>query len=101
MTDTVISSAKREVVIGFDRPFVIIGERINPTGRKIMAAEMLADDFSLYLHRPSASDPDVAPPGCDGFYVLSPVPHLGSGTDWESEAEAYHKKQQRGAKRIH
>lgn len=46
MTDTVISSASREVVIGFDRPFVIIGERINPTGRKIMAAEMIAGDFS-------------------------------------------------------
>lgn len=46
MTDTVISSARREVVIGFDRPFVIIGERINPTGRKILAAEMIAGDFS-------------------------------------------------------
>jgi 5-methyltetrahydrofolate--homocysteine methyltransferase len=46
VTDTVISSATREVVIGFDRPFVIIGERINPTGRKIMAAEMIAGDFS-------------------------------------------------------
>ena len=42
MTDTVISSATKEVVIGFDRPFVIIGERINPTGRKILAAEMAA-----------------------------------------------------------
>jgi 5-methyltetrahydrofolate--homocysteine methyltransferase len=46
MTDTVISSATREVVIGFDRPFVIIGERINPTGRKILAAEMTAGDFT-------------------------------------------------------
>jgi 5-methyltetrahydrofolate--homocysteine methyltransferase len=46
MTDTIISSASREVVIGFDRPFVIIGERINPTGRKILAAEMAAGDFS-------------------------------------------------------
>jgi 5-methyltetrahydrofolate--homocysteine methyltransferase len=46
MTDTVISSAKKEVVIGFNRPFVIIGERINPTGRKILAAEMAAGDFS-------------------------------------------------------
>jgi 5-methyltetrahydrofolate--homocysteine methyltransferase len=46
MTDTVLSSATREVVIGFDRPFVIIGERINPTGRKILAAEMSAGDFS-------------------------------------------------------
>jgi len=46
MTDTVISSATKEVVIGFERPFVIIGERINPTGRKILAAEMSAGDFS-------------------------------------------------------
>lgn len=46
MTDTVVSSATREVVIGFDRPFVIIGERINPTGRKILAAEMASGDFS-------------------------------------------------------
>ena len=46
MTDTVVSSATKEIVIGFDRPFVIIGERINPTGRKILAAEMAAGDFS-------------------------------------------------------
>ncbi len=46
MTETVVSSATREVVIGFDRPFVIIGERINPTGRKLLAAEMTAGDFS-------------------------------------------------------
>lgn len=46
MTDTVLSSASREVVIGFDRPFVMIGERINPTGRKLLAEEMKAGDFS-------------------------------------------------------
>jgi 5-methyltetrahydrofolate--homocysteine methyltransferase len=46
MTDTVISSQTREVVIGLERPFVMIGERINPTGRKILAAEMAADNFS-------------------------------------------------------
>src|SRR6202050_3982813 len=46
MTDTVVSSATKEVVIGFNRPFVIIGERINPTGRKILAAEMTNGDFS-------------------------------------------------------
>jgi 5-methyltetrahydrofolate--homocysteine methyltransferase len=46
MTDTVISSAKKEVVIGFDRPFVMIGERINPTGRKLLAEEMKNGDFS-------------------------------------------------------
>lgn len=46
MTDTVISSAKKEVVIGFNRPFVLIGERINPTGRKLLAAEMATGDYS-------------------------------------------------------
>ena len=46
MTDTVISSATKEVVIGFDRPFCVIGERINPTGRKLLAAEMAAGDFT-------------------------------------------------------
>src|ERR1017187_951924 len=46
MTDTVVSSKTKEVIIGFDRPFVIIGERINPTGRKILAAEMALGDFS-------------------------------------------------------
>lgn len=46
MTRTVISSATREVVIGFDEPFVIIGERINPTGRKLLAAEMKAGNYS-------------------------------------------------------
>jgi 5-methyltetrahydrofolate--homocysteine methyltransferase len=46
MTETVVSSATRELVIGFERPFVLIGERINPTGRKIMAEEMKVGDYS-------------------------------------------------------
>ena len=46
MTETVISSATKDVVIGFDRPFVMIGERINPTGRKLLAQEMKDGDFS-------------------------------------------------------
>jgi len=46
MTHTVVSSATKEVVLGFDRPFVVIGERINPTGRKLLAAEMKGGDFS-------------------------------------------------------
>lgn len=46
MTETVISSGSKEVVIGFDRPFVMIGERINPTGRKLLAEEMKNGDFS-------------------------------------------------------
>lgn len=46
MTETIISSATKEIRIGFDQPFVIIGERINPTGRKILAKEMAEGDFS-------------------------------------------------------
>lgn len=46
MTRTVVSSATKEVIIGFDQPFVIIGERINPTGRKLLAAEMAEGDYS-------------------------------------------------------
>ena len=46
MTKTLISSAKQEITIGFDQPFCVIGERINPTGRKLLAAEMAAGDYS-------------------------------------------------------
>ena len=46
MTDTVVSSSKKEVVIGFDRPFTVIGERINPSGRKLLAAEMKEGDYT-------------------------------------------------------
>lgn len=50
----------------------------------------LADDMSLYVHRPSVTDPSVAPKGDDTFYVLSPVPHLGhGGVDWQTEADIY------------
>ena len=45
MTTTILHSASREVRIGFDHPFCVIGERINPTGRKLLAAEMAAGDF--------------------------------------------------------
>ena len=46
MTETVITSEKRKVTIGFEHRFVMIGERINPTGRKLLAAEMAAGDYS-------------------------------------------------------
>lgn len=54
----------------------------------------LADDMSLYIHRPSVTDPSVAPPGDDTFYVLSPVPHLGFAkpVDWAAEAARYKAK---------
>lgn len=71
---------------------MVLGPRYNELLKDIFNRKKLADDFSLYLHRPTMTDPSLAPPGCDAFYVLSPVPHLESGTDWAKEAEIYRKK---------
>jgi phytoene desaturase len=68
---------------------MLLGPRYEGLLRDIFKRHVLAKDFSLYLHRPSASDPSMAPPGCDAFYVLAPVPHLASGTDWAAQAEPY------------
>ena len=68
---------------------ILLGPRYRALLRDIFSRKILADDFSLYLHRPTATDPSMAPPGHDAFYVLSPVPHLGSGTDWAARAEPY------------
>jgi phytoene desaturase len=57
--------------------------------KDIFKNKKLAKDFSLYLHRPTATDPSLAPVGCDTFYVLSPVPNLEGNIDWTSEAERY------------
>ena len=68
---------------------IALGPRYRGLLTDIFDRKVLADDFSLYLHRPTATDPSLAPPGCDAFYVLSPVPHLQSGTDWRVQAEPY------------
>ena len=68
---------------------MVLGPRYEGLLQDIFRHKRLADDFSLYLHRPTASDPSLAPAGCDSFYVLSPVPHLESGVDWENRAESY------------
>ncbi len=68
---------------------ILLGPRYRELLRDIFGRHHLADDFSLYLHRPTATDPSLAPPGQDAFYVLSPVPHLASGTDWATAAEPY------------
>ncbi|MBB4200306.1 phytoene dehydrogenase [Rhodoblastus sphagnicola] len=57
--------------------------------KDIFSKKVLSQDFSLYLHRPTATDPSLAPPGCDTFYVLSPIPHLDAKIDWATEAEPY------------
>jgi phytoene desaturase len=62
-----------------------MGARYRELLRDIFDHKILAEDFSLYLHRPTATDPSFAPEGCDSFYVLCPVPNLQGKIDWEIE----------------
>jgi len=71
---------------------IILGPRYKELLNDIFTRKQLANDFSLYLHMPTQTDPAVAPEGCGSFYVLSPVPHLGSGINWEREAKPYRDK---------
>ncbi|MEM8682907.1 MAG: phytoene desaturase [Pseudomonadota bacterium] len=71
---------------------MLLGERYQALLKDIFSRKQLADDFSLYLHRPTATDTSLAPEGCDAFYVLSPVPHLDSGDDWSKIAETYRQR---------
>ncbi|MCU0475749.1 MAG: phytoene desaturase [Anaerolineae bacterium] len=68
---------------------IILGERYKGLLHDIFNKQQLAEDFSLYLHMPTITDPSMAPEGCESFYVLSPIPHLGSGTDWTKQAKPY------------
>jgi phytoene desaturase len=68
---------------------ILLGPRYRGLLQDIFERKVLAEDFSLYLHRPTATDPNLAPEGCDTFYALSPVPHLGGETDWSQAAEPY------------
>jgi phytoene desaturase len=62
---------------------VVFGPRYEGLLRDVFHGKNLADDFSLYLHAPTVTDPSLAPPGGESFYVLSPVPHLGNAPiDW-------------------
>ncbi len=68
---------------------ILMGPRYHDLIEDIFERKILADDCSLYLHRPTATDPSLAPTGCDSFYVLSPVPNQDSGIDWNTKAEIY------------
>jgi len=70
---------------------ILNGPRYRGLLRDIFLRGRLAGDMSIYLHRPSVTDPSVAPAGGDTFYALSPVPHLGhaGAVDWQAEAERY------------
>ena len=69
---------------------ILFGQRYRGLLKDIFHGRSLPDDFSLYLHAPTVSDPAMAPPGGEAFYVLSPVPHLGrADVDWEDAAGRY------------
>ncbi|HEX4462389.1 MAG TPA: phytoene desaturase [Polyangia bacterium] len=71
---------------------ILLGPRYRELLDDIFDKKMLAPDFSLYLHAPTRTDPSLAPPGCENFYVLSPVPHLDSRTDWAKTGAEYEDK---------
>ncbi len=71
---------------------ILLGPRYRGLINDIFEHKVLADDFSLYLHRPTATDPALAPAGCDTFYVLSPVPNLQAEVDWKTAAEPYRRR---------
>ncbi len=66
-----------------------MGPRYKELLSDIFDLHKLADDFSIYLHRPTATDTNFAPMGCDSFYALIPVPNLKGNIAWEDEAPAF------------
>jgi phytoene desaturase len=68
---------------------ILMGPRYKHLLEDIFEKKILPQDFSLYLHRPTATDPSLAPPGHDCWYVLSPVTHLGGNVDWEVAGQRY------------
>lgn len=71
---------------------ILLGPRYKGLLNDIFNKKTLADDFSLYLHAPTRTDPSMAPPGGECFYVLAPVPHLQSGTNWDELENPYCEK---------
>ncbi len=68
---------------------ILLGPRYRGLLDDVFRRGVLADDFSLYLHAPTRTDPSLAPPGCETLYVLSPVPNTRARIDWEREGEPY------------
>lgn len=103
-TDTKVDRARYSMSLfvwyfGTDRKYqdvahhtIMLGPRYKGLLDDIFHNKTLAEDFSLYLHRPTATDPSLAPDGHDGFYVLSPVPHLDADVDWSQMQETYRRK---------
>jgi phytoene desaturase len=68
---------------------IILSQRYRELLKDIFRRKRLAEDFSLYLHMPTITDPSIAPDGCELFYVLAPVPHLGADVDWSTVGPRY------------
>ncbi len=68
---------------------IMLGPRYEGLLDDVFKHKVLSDDFSLYLHMPTLTDASLAPPGCEAFYVLSPVPNLNGAVDWERAAKPY------------
>jgi phytoene desaturase len=84
------------IYFGTDRTYpelahhsIVLTERYEKLLEDIFQRKILAADFSLYLHAPTRTDPSLAPPGCECFYVLSPVPNLAGKIDWPEVKERY------------
>lgn len=84
------------IYFGTDRTYphlphhsIVLGPRYEGLLGDIFDRKIVAEDFSLYMHTPTRTDPSLAPPGCETFYVLSPVPHLGGGQDWDAIKDDY------------
>lgn len=71
---------------------ILMGKRYRGWIEDIFTHKHLPEDFSLYLHRPTATDPTLAPIGCDCWYVLAPVPHLAGDIDWQAMAKPYRER---------
>lgn len=71
---------------------IILGPRYKELLKDIFDKKILADDFSSYLHVPTRTDPSLAPPGCETFYILVPVPHQDSGLDWDALKDQFKDK---------
>lgn len=68
---------------------ILMGPRYEELMTDIFERKVLPEDFALYLHRPTATDSSLAPPGCDCWYVLAPVPNLEGNIDWAQMAKPY------------
>lgn len=74
---------------------MVLGPRYEELLGDIFDRKVVAEDFSLYLHRPTATEPALAPAGCDAFYVLAPVPNLRGGADWAALSEPFRQRVQK------